>query len=245
MKPLPKNVAQSSWLAHRKTLRNNILYDDPEKFLTWPVIKATMFVADFEPVRKQLIWLLNSVHKPERILQENDFGQPETFWHTCCGEISGNLVNQLYYLKKWQYNYFARINKLDSVVEFGGGYGAMALICQRLKLADQYTIIDLPEYLLLQEYYLSNVLDDISHIKFVNTFDDYEIDADLMISICSLSEVDEPSKNRFFEQVEFNHHLVVFQPDWEDWDNRKYFTDKFGDEPITNRYFTNHQYMVE
>ncbi len=240
LNPLPDNAPHRSWLSHRISLRDNILNKNPEKFITWPVIKATMFIGDFEPIRLQLEWLLENDKQGfwKQAIEENGFGDPEMFDKT-----SGNLINQAYYLRRWE-GYSRYVNQLNTIVEFGGGYGAMALICNRMGFHGQYTIIDLPEFLLLQEYYLSNVLDDISNIQFISTFDDYELDTDLIISICALSEIDETMKNRFFEQVEFKHHLITFQPDWEDWNNEKYFSDRFNEEPITNIYFTNHQYLI-
>ncbi len=242
--PLPENAKRFSWLARRRDLREKILNDNPENFLTWPRIKEALFVGKTKAIEMQLDWLLTEagITLDDSCLQEHPFGNPETFDDGVCPRTSGNLVNQLFYLVKWSELTSGFVDK--NIIEFGGGYGLMARIVQQLGFTGQYTIIDLPEYLLLQEYYLSNVLEDISNIQFVSTFDDYELDADLIISICSLSEVDEAAKNRFFEQVKFKYHLIVFQPDWDGWDNAKYFSDRFNDKPIVNEFYPNHQYLM-
>lgn len=248
LKPLPDSAPGHSWLSHRINLRDKILNNDPEKFLTWPMINGTMFVGNEAlPTNRQIEWLLknNDVTRCKEILQENDLGKPEILCHDIFNKTSGNIINQTFYLEMWENASNVKTKQLKNIVEFGGGYGAMALICSRMGFHGQYTIIDLPEFLLLQEYYLSNVLDDISNIQFISTFDDYEIEADLMISICSLSEVDETMKNRFFEQVEINHHLIVFHPNYEDWDNRGYFIDRLNDEPVIHPYYSDLQYIMK
>lgn len=73
---------------------------------------------------------------------------------------SSNSVGQLFYLGKIieQIDY----EKIETFVEFGGGYGCLARITKSLLPKTTYVIIDLPELLAIQYLYLRATLDGVA-----------------------------------------------------------------------------------
>jgi len=102
---------------------------------------------------------------------------------------------------------------LERIVEFGGGYGAMSAVVRRLGFTGDYYIYDLPEFLILQEYYLSNMGFEFkpkevdSHDRFQMTPDN----VDLLIACYSLSEVTRDLREAFFHTVSPKYALFAIQ----------------------------------
>lgn len=96
------------------------------------------------------------------------------------------------------------ISKINTIVELGGGYGSLARVA-RMVLPDlTYIIIDLPEYLAIQSYYLRSTLPN-TKVKMLKGSNDsieagavnlvpvyyiekFDITADIFISTAALSE---------------------------------------------------------
>ena len=179
-------------------LRQNILNNDPAEFLTWPGIVGTMFVGNAPYIHHELATLLSGewAVKCGEILDDPGIGKPDLWTeHTLEANLgagyikftsSGNLIHQYYHLWQWEEKTGKRVKDLDIIVEVGGGYGAMALICHRLGFQGRYIILDLSEFSLLQQYYLSNV--GIEGVEF-RTKIDKQINCDLLIGLYSLNEM--------------------------------------------------------
>ena len=88
-----------------------------------------------------------------KLLKENNIGNPVPFF--LYKKTSGNRIRHVYLLKKI-FDY-AKINKVDSVIEIGGGYGCMVSIFHTLNKKIDYTVFDLPEVNILQSYYLKSL----------------------------------------------------------------------------------------
>ena len=65
-------------------------------------------------------------------------------------------------------NYFNFGDKVNRILEIGGGYGNLATKLKKLFPNIQYLIIDLPEVLLIQHYYLSKTFPDKKIIKLID-----------------------------------------------------------------------------
>ena len=139
--------AETAWLLNRQELRDNILHRDPRNFLNWPVIKRTMFN---EPSGDKLDFLKQSVDwsKWKAILKENKVGNPPS---------NGNLINHLFSTVQFTNETRIEFTNQNTIFEFGGGYGSLARLITNLGFQGQYIIFDLPEFSLLQEYYLTSV----------------------------------------------------------------------------------------
>jgi hypothetical protein len=75
-----------------------------------------------------------------------------------------------------------------------------------------YTIIDFPEFLLLQEYYLS--AHNIDTVEYIETGSvDYQLgEPDLFIALFSLSETDRNIRHGAIPPAK--SYLFAYQPEW-------------------------------
>ena len=97
------------------------------------------------------------------------------------------------------------------VVEIGGGYGGQARIyCGRDVLVSRYTIVDLPEPLLLAQKFLSAYtetsarVDYIDGLKFASTPDTFIHDSNLFISNYALTECAPDVMRAYVERIALN-----------------------------------------
>lgn len=154
------------WQGKRAEIRAAVAKSDPDSFLAWACVQATMFVGEAPYL------------KAERA--DLDDG-------TLLSCRDTNDIHQAYHLHQWEKRAVRRVSDLKTIVEFGGGYGALARVSHALGFTGRYVLVDLPELLLLQEFYLSGhgVQAEYRTIeKFRPTR------CDLFIAIRSLSECD-------------------------------------------------------
>lgn len=200
---LPEPVTDKKpphWEFWRHQLWRLAQVDDPQKFILWPCIYHTMLVEHWQqPILYEL-----SVVSDFIPLFGNEFSLPE--YH--------NLIHQAYHLYQWQQATSRRIADLSTIVEFGGGYGAMALLARRLGFTGRYVIYDLPEFSLLQEWYLSQHGIDIEWNPKRKPRD-----IDLHMALYSMSEV-EPAQRKIPKAASY---LFLYSGQWEQWDNVEYF----------------------
>lgn len=199
------------WEAWRLDLWQRAQNQDPTQFWEWPCVYHTMmqnhipFQMDYELSQLNL-------SRWQYALQVPHFGPDDYSTGT---RYSMNLIHQAYHLTQWERATGKRIETLETIVEFGGGYGAMALLCKRMGFEGKYVIYDLPEFSLLQEYYLSQ-FGMLDKTEWNPTLD---ITPDLFIALYSVSEV-EPELRVIPNAKSF---LFLYSGKWEQWDNVLYF----------------------
>ena len=147
------------WHAARLRLREYLQEQDWHDFLRNPICKE-MFVRgrwgagqDFEFAAVQE----NSFGKSllER-LRDPDVGSPR-----CCEKLPGvstNLLGMIWYLTGVHQQNSGTLP--PRVVEVGGGYGALAYAYAKSSPDAEYVIVDLPEMLAIQHYFLTLALPD-------------------------------------------------------------------------------------
>lgn len=204
------------WEAWRLDLWRRAQTQTPLRFWQWPCVYHTMLVN----------------HWPGPVEFERDSITDRNLLAACSVPHSGpddpfpdsglsmNLIHQAYHIQQWQQVTGKRINQLQTIVEFGGGYGAMALLCHRLGFDGKYIIYDLPEFSLLQEYYLSQ-FGLLATMEWNPKRKPKGID--LFMALYSLSEV-EPKKRKDY-LVDAQSYLYLYSGQWEQWDNVNYFQD--------------------
>lgn len=146
------------WDWRSNEIRRKLLRSNPEQFLRWPIVIGAMFTQD-EATRRELDWLEGQPDWAERwqpALREPGFGNPDRLPEPYAW-TSGGLVTQAFHLAQWEQSSGREIGELDSILEVGGGYGAMCWLCYQLGFDGVYQIADLPELSLLQQYYLSQL----------------------------------------------------------------------------------------
>lgn len=209
--PLPNN--RHYWTLKRAEVRERVLRgDDLQDFLGWSLISATFFVGNAPYIVRERDALIQS-GKWERwnldILTEMN------------GHSNTNLINQAYHLHKWEETTGKRISKLKTIIEIGGGYGAMARVIRAAGFVGEYIIYDLPEFSLLQQFYLG-------YFGVEATFKDNVAQrsrADLLIALWSLSEMPPSEREKYLAIIKARHNLIGAQYDFEDTDNNRYFKD--------------------
>lgn len=205
-----------SWLANRIALHT---IATPNSFLSTPTIHNTMWVGDGEIVRGEYAEL-QSTH-PDLLVHATHSG-PFPLPGRTIDNLDPNLIHQLYHLTRHPLH--ASLSTLSTITEFGGGYGAMALLCNRLGFTGTYYLYDLPEFLLLQEYYLSH------HPLNCTVVYGATAPSDLFIACHSLTEA--PLSSRY---VADSHraYLIAGLSQWFGYNNTDYLHDLMSANPMT------------
>ncbi|MFI5360469.1 MAG: hypothetical protein ACHQ49_00755 [Elusimicrobiota bacterium] len=93
-------------------------------------------------------------------------GKPELLMEDAVGEVPGlvvsclSSVNQLHHLSDLSWlcgTTRCRLEKLGTIVEWGGGYGGMAKLLRRLRPGVTYVLIDIPLIGCIQWLYLASI----------------------------------------------------------------------------------------
>jgi hypothetical protein len=200
-------------------------------FLRHPLIAATMVSSDFGHVLKQELAMLEREYSSDRLkvlLEEDYVGNPLVVNSTYL--TSHNSIHHLYHLTKFANTTMSTMEDINTVVEWGGGYGNLAKLFGRLKLARHtYIIIDTPLFSSLQWLYLSTVFGpegvkllqhpgDTVQAGRINLLplcflDHHELSADLFVSTWALSESSRFSQDYVSSREWFKakHLLVAYQ----------------------------------
>jgi hypothetical protein len=150
------------WSDQNDQLENVILPKAPYSFLDNPLLRNTMFVTASEQRLKNQLPLLEK-HYGEALpglLKESRLDRSEKIANKYT--TSGNTVHHLYHFALFETTTKHLLAEINSVVEWGGGYGNMAKIFRRVNEHGTYTIIDTALFSSLQWLYLSTVLPESS-----------------------------------------------------------------------------------
>jgi len=209
--PLPPPV--TTWDEHRHALREQVANDYPARFLRWRPVRGTIAIRCDGYIQDELAELKADERDWAGVIADPGFGGNP---HPCPDGASGTLIHQAYHLKQWMDRTSVKVSDLSSVFEIGAGYGAMALVLERLGFRGAYYVHDLPEMALLCQYYLANVETGIVPI--------FEIpdSADLIIAMHSWNEM--PMNERGpVEAVEGGEYLIAYKEIYGEMDNSGYF----------------------
>lgn len=144
---------------------------------------------------------------------------------------SPTSIKHFYLLNKIQQDFNINLNKINFIVEFGGGYGSMCRVAfNNLGISNnKWSIIDLPIMLELQKLYLRETLSNINFqkINFFDNFSNIKIeDKSIFIATWSLSETPlEFRKKMETWLVNFEYIFIAFQENYNNQSNLDYFMD--------------------
>lgn len=133
---------------------------------------------------------------------------------------SESRVNHLTHLSFAENVLDIKVSELNKIVEFGGGYGSMTDLIRRMNSEHTHIVIDLPELLLIQGYYLlgryekeainfittDNKIIEEGKINLcpINLLNDLKIEnVDLFIATWSLSEANELTQKLIVKDLKF------------------------------------------
>lgn len=177
---LSGSSADEVWNKNRNKLRRFILEGNIEQFLTWDVITETMFVGNAPYIKQELKSLKMRSEWASRwapAILEYPIGSPKKCSYY--RKSSGNRIHTAFHLAHFEEWAGVRVEDIQCVIEFGGGYGCMCHQIHKLGFCGHYSIIDLPELSALQKYYLRSlsldVVDDLDMFPNVNKNGIYSI----------------------------------------------------------------------
>ncbi|OHB71830.1 MAG: hypothetical protein A2W23_06035 [Planctomycetes bacterium RBG_16_43_13] len=221
MQALPEPPSDSSppyWSFWRHSLWQHVVTgDDPGEFMGWPEIFHTQLVNHWpQPIQVEFNAL------PGKMLPAVDmpyFGSPPD--HHGNSPYSRNMIHQAYHIHRFQDTAHRYVDTMQTIVEFGGGYGALALLIHRLGFKGRYIIFDLPEFSLLQQYYLSKFDITVEHYTDMSALP--QVSADLLVACYSLSETDFAQRDAFLAAIPSKNYLFLYSNRFAGLDNVDYF----------------------
>jgi len=172
-------------------------------------------------------------------LTESNIGNPERY--SAFPDSSGNLIHHAYSLFKFLNMNKLTLKNINTIFEFGGGYGSFCRLCYKLGFNGKYIIYDLPEFTALQKYFLRSVnphikinsdndnkknevklISDISELKKV--FEN-ETKFDVFIALWSISECPLPLRFQILNsEITCSNYLFAFSDSFGGVNNQEYFS---------------------
>ena len=206
---------------------------DPRSFLNWDIIRSSMFVADAAYLDQELSFLRSNPEwatRWEPAVQEWSAGNPPPFRNLPTS--SGTLIHHAYHVAKFEVATRLRVEQLDLVVEFGGGYGSMRRLLHNLGFRGTYIIHDLQPFTALQKYFLAAGGMDPNSTLFSTSLNDLGRTLDdrsdggssLLVGTWSVSEVPISLRESLVPLVqEFDSQLLAYQDSFAGNDNVAFF----------------------
>lgn len=219
------------WKKYNARLEKAVLPYPPFSFLQDPTIMITMFATSGGKwLSSELSYLEGNLPKKKLVylLEEEYVGDPLLLSSNYL--TSHTSVHHLYHFIK--YIKFSKIdfNKINIIVEWGGGYGNLIRILKKFEQKKHtYIMIDTPLFCTLQWLYLSSIfgekkvnlfksskdkiLKNKINIMSISFLEDFRIKADLFISTWALSESSKYSQDYVLRKNWFNakHLLLAYQ----------------------------------
>jgi len=215
------NPDYGEWNKYIQRFRVYALKNDPRSFLRWNPITESMFCSGY---KIELDYILQSKNKDLWLdaIKETWVGHPPKYKYY--KKSSGSVIHTAYNLYRIIDKYQIDITKLNNIIEFGGGYGAMSKTINNLGFAGKYIIFDIPEFLALQKYYLVST-DTPGNFFFIDKIYDIEItDPDMFIATWSISEAPISVRKEFIKKIGSPKYiLIAYQKVFNSIDNLEYF----------------------
>lgn len=217
---------REGWERYQQSLRIHARNEPAEEFIKWSTVQATMFIGNAPHTPTEIRVLRDSDwERWNKLIEDPGIGQP--IFSKELPHASGQYIHQCYLLNYIEKKTGIDITQIEQVVEFGAGYGSMRTIFAHAGFEGNYTIFDLPEMLILQEYYLERVLtqEQFSKTALNTTLQLQSIHADLIIGITSVSEMPIETRNKYFDKIVADYYFFVAQPAFFGLSNQDYFKD--------------------
>lgn len=217
MARLPEPVTDQKpphWAYWRWDLWKRAQKSDPKHFVLWPCVYHTMLVDHWAGIvqEHEYSYAWEHLSVDDRIAAI-DIRKDSS--------LQLNDIHQLYHLLRWQEITGKRIADMESIYEFGGGYGAMALAANRLGFRGKYYIYDLPEFALLQQWYLGQ--QGVNNVEWRQRI--VKQDVDMLIACYSLSETTIEQRDTVLNKVSADNYLFLYSAKWEEYNNWEYFSE--------------------
>lgn len=222
-------ASQAAWHTNAARLEELVRKSDPRYFLRWDVIQRTMAVVYDAYIRLELAQLKSLTDwalRWEPAIEESGVGGPMPF--PFYPRSSANLIHLAHHVAEFENRTRFRADHLQTVVEFGGGYGAMCRLFRRLGFKGRYVIFDLPQFSALQRFYLSSVGAEgecICDFNVLRKVVHAHHGTSLFLSTWALSETPIQLRTAVIELVKgFDAFLFAYQDRFNEVDNTAFFS---------------------
>lgn len=239
------------WQEVNDTIEKDILRHRglPEDFLQHPLIRETAFCHNGSDPRYMFKynWMVEKrgsswVH--EHLGMESWIGHPDQFKYGNA-RCSPNHLQMLYHIVYWEEQTGLKISNLDYILEWGGGYGAMARLILKINPDVHYVMYDTPVFARLQQMYLGATLPD-DYLCDIYDLREHDLEClerhrpQLIISTWALSEsspkaIELAASSPAFAKAP--HVLLGFQANQEEFQaagDIVTILNKYRDDPIEN-----------
>jgi hypothetical protein len=240
-----QSEAESEWMKHAKRVSELIQIDDPRRFLKWNPVKDTMGGSNYFFVTHELKYLKSNLNWRDRWkenLSEDKIGCQSPFF--LYPKSSGNLIHHAYILANFENHSNKKIDDMDFVFDFGGGYGSICRLIHRLGFKGKYLVYDIPVFSQLQTFFLKSIglpvysINEFKKIESgiccISNYEDLERyfteiknlkpSKNLFVATWSISETSIRTRDsiiKFFDL--FDTFIIGYQDRFGEVDNRKYF----------------------
>lgn len=205
-----------------------------DHFLQWPVSIEALHAGytDFAAAERDLI---DPDLRP--VAKDPLYGNPPG--NRSPEKSSGTYIRQLVVALLID-QHLMSIADMEWVFEFGGGYGALAVVLGRLGFEGLHYVYDLPALHLIRDWYLDNMhVKTESITKLYNTVIE---DVDVFVSVCSMDEAPLETRTRVLDSARANNYLFWITRMWDGIDNYNWFRDwvignglRYGEVEVPNK----------
>lgn len=220
---------ETDWQKYDNEITQCLAEDDIANFTNWLPIRNTMFCmpSDNHSLCVRVLTHLQGLadwDKWEKAIVESPVGNPKPceFYP----QSSYHLIFQANHLSHFLLRTKCKLEDLDTVFEFGAGYGCMCRLIYNLGFNGKYVIMDLPAPLTIQRYYLRETTN--GEIEFLSREADFtkEIKGNsLFVAMWSLSEVDIALRERILSAVNAKYVFIIYQDTHNCFNNAEFFSD--------------------
>lgn len=223
-----KIKVEKDWIVQNNAILRNISCADITNFTNWKTIRYLMFSIPPFTALKHLQALPDWESKWKNAITESPVGKPEPYEYY--PKSSGNLITHALHLSCFLSGTNCKLDSLNTIFEFGGGYGGLCRLIYRVGFLGEYVNLDLPAFLDLQRYYLKRTAEgrEIAFLldgdEFVKRISD-EKGRSLFIAIWSISEAPFSLREKVLQAVFANtdYILIVFQSQHRKFNNSDFF----------------------
>lgn len=232
--PQQNNYYHSSWKERQKQIKTLILNAPNENFLHLPAIAGAMVRNGYTLFQKyEDTFILNCVSPTTRKLISSYRDTPFGLLPFECKEFncSTSTLSHLFYAAKIIDN--PNKPEINTILDFGGGYGNQTLIFKKLLPKTTLFIVDSPELIALQYLFLSSTLPDTKiyvhteetdifengaiHLIPISLLEKLNLKIDLFISTFALSETPLLVQNLVINKNFFNASMCYMTGQLHGW----------------------------
>lgn len=219
-----KPPANPPWLYFRRALWQTVVDGaSPQDFMAWPTVYHNFLVNHLtEAITTELAVLQAAPDwaRWQEAIEMPHVGSPPD-WQPGT-TYSRNLIAQATHLYEWERVTGRKVADLSSILEFGAGYGALALVAHRLGFRGDYYIFDFLEVGLLSQWFLSQVAVPITHIA---ADEPGPAAVDLLVACYSLNEAPLADRQAFLTRYPARSYLFAYSHPFEGLDNVAFYAE--------------------